>query len=88
MTEFLRPADLVKKAGKARSQIYRDITSGLLPQPIKIGVRASAFPVDEVETVFAARAAGANDDQLKALVKRLHTARAEHLATILQGAAK
>lgn len=88
MTEFLRPADLVKKSGKSRTQIYADITVGLLPRPVKIGCRASAFPSNEIEQVFAARAAGANDTQLKGLVDRLHDMRVTRLNEILQGVSK
>lgn len=63
--------------GKSRSGLYADCARGLMTRPIKIGARAAAFPVYEVEAINAARIAGASDAQLRDLVGRLEADRAK-----------
>lgn len=37
---ILKLPALMRRVGKSRSSIYRDIASGLFPAPVKIGVRS------------------------------------------------
>lgn len=62
--------------GDSRGQFYSKIADGLLTKPVKIGPRAVALPVREIEAVNAARIRGASEAEIRALVTRLHTERA------------
>jgi prophage regulatory protein len=55
--------------------VYLNIDAGLLPKPVKVGPRASAWPEVEIGQILTARAGGASDDQIRALVNKLHDAR-------------
>jgi prophage regulatory protein len=55
--------------------VYVNIDAGLLPRPVKIGLRASAWPAVEIEQILIARVGGASDDEIRALVNKLHAAR-------------
>jgi len=60
---------------KSRSGGYADIKAGLLPRPVKTGLRASCLPDDEVDAINRARIAGKTDDEIRALVLRLYANR-------------
>jgi prophage regulatory protein len=45
------------RTGMSRSEIYRRITLGDFPRPIKLGSRASAWVSDEVSAFIASRIA-------------------------------
>ena len=62
--------------GYRRSARHHKVRQGLLPPPIALGPRATAFIASELEAITAARAAGAGDDQIRDLVKQLVAARA------------
>lgn len=64
------------------TSIYEAISNGLLPKPIKLGQRTSAWPADEVELVLTARAGGASEIQLRQLVDRIHSKRSERWAAL------
>lgn len=82
--KFLKIAEIAAaRGGQARSKVYTDIASGLLPKPVKLGARAVGFPKDEIDAVVGAVACGASDAQVKDLVARLHAQRAERLKSIL-----
>lgn len=66
---------LVLKYAKSRSSIYQDVNDKLLPPPVKMGLRSSAWPLHEIESVIAARVAGKSSDEIKALVAELVSAR-------------
>lgn len=70
-----RPPCLLEMYGKSRSATYGDIANGLLTPPVKIGLRASAWPLHEIETVIKARVAGKNDDEIREIVTKLVAAR-------------
>lgn len=55
--------------------VYQNVYAGLLPKPVKVGPRASAWPEVEIGQILTARAGGASDDQIRALVNKLHDAR-------------
>lgn len=63
--------------GYKRSARALKIRQGLLPPPVLLGARASGFLLSELESVGRARATGADDDAIRALVKRLIAARSE-----------
>jgi prophage regulatory protein len=47
-----------------------------MTRPVKIsGARAAGWPQHEISAVIDARIAGASDDEIRALVERLHEAR-------------
>lgn len=66
--------------GDSKSQGYANIKGGLFPKPVKRG-RTSLIPSDELQAVIDARVAGLGDDQIRALVTRLHAARQQPAAT-------
>jgi hypothetical protein len=47
----------------------------LLTKPIRISVRASGWPREEIEAIHDARIRGAGDEEIRALVKTLEAAR-------------
>jgi len=54
MTRYLSFSELMEKLGKrSRSSIYRDVSKGRLPQPVKLGHRLYWSEV-EVEAAIAA----------------------------------
>jgi len=65
--------------GYARPTLYARVKAGLLPPPIKIGLRASAWPADEIAAINQARIAGRSDDDIRELVAAL-TSRRQHVA--------
>jgi prophage regulatory protein len=77
MERILRLPAVVERLGKTRSPLYADIQAGLFVRPIKLGPRAAGWPESEVERVIQARIAGASDEHLRDLVKRLHAKRVE-----------
>lgn len=68
---IIRLPDVIKRTGKSRSSIYRDIQSGLITAPISIGARSIGWPESEVAALNAARIAGKSDVEIKSLVKKL-----------------
>lgn len=75
MATIWRLPQALAESGKTRSPWYQDIAHGTMTKPVKIGLRAAGWPADEVREVIAARISGANTNQLRELVERLHTAR-------------
>jgi prophage regulatory protein len=72
---ILRRPDVERQTGYSRSTLYLRIAQGLWPRPVTIGPRAVGWPAGEVEALNTARIAGRNDDDIRALVSRLLTAR-------------
>lgn len=68
---LLRIQSVMQKLGNSRSLIYKLITNGLFPPPIKYGSRMSVWPETEVDAIICARIRGESDDELKALVNNL-----------------
>lgn len=71
---FIRIKQLIAKTGRKSSWLYVQTADGLLPQPIKSG-RASLWIESEIDAVLAAEAAGASNDEIRALVQELVAAR-------------
>ncbi len=72
---FLRLPTVLKCRGRSRSSHYADIKAGLFVKPVLIGLRATGTPDHEVEALNAARIAGKSDDEIRALVVKLESAR-------------
>lgn len=77
MEKILRLPAVLERTGKTRSPLYADIQAGLFVKPIKLGARAAGWPESEVSRFIEARIAGASDEYLRDLVKRLHDKRFE-----------
>jgi prophage regulatory protein len=63
------------QSGYSRSTIYLRITQGLWPRQISLGPRAVGWPATEIEALNAARISGKTDDEIRALVRQLESAR-------------
>jgi prophage regulatory protein len=75
VTTILRLPAVLRERGRSRSSHYLDIQQGLYTQPVIIGLRSVGWPLNEVATLNAARIAGKSDDEIRALVTKLETAR-------------
>jgi prophage regulatory protein len=72
---ILRIPKALEETGLGRTKFYAFVRDGLMVEPVSIGGRASGVPSEELLAINRARIAGATDDQVRALVKRLHEAR-------------
>ena len=72
---ILRLPAVLHARGRSRSAHYLDIQQGLFTQPVMIGLRAVGWPIEEVESLNAARIAGKSDTEIRALVTRLENDR-------------
>lgn len=71
-----RKSEVLDRTGLTNSPLYNDIGQGLFTEPVKIsGRRAAGWPEHEVDQLIAARVAGKTDDEIRALVAKLHAAR-------------
>ena len=72
---------------RSRTSIYNAVQAGLFTKPVPIGSlvgsRAVGWPDYEVETIVAAQVAGQTPEQIRELVDRLHTQRAERFKALL-----
>lgn len=75
MKSFLRLPDVCERTGKPKSTVYREIGEGLLPPPVRIGERASAWPDDEIDAINLARLQGKSTGEIRDLVSDLVSAR-------------
>lgn len=55
MQRLERPRDAANRCGFSISQLYREVKAGRIAPPVKLGVRASAFPSEEIDHFIAAR---------------------------------
>ncbi|MGZ8158852.1 MAG: helix-turn-helix transcriptional regulator [Methylobacter sp.] len=72
---LLRRPIVEQITGDSRSTIYRKIQKGLFTRPVKRGGSRVAWPANEVNAINKARIAGKSDDEIKALVSELESAR-------------
>ena len=75
MKYFLRLPAVCDRTGKPKSTVYREVGDGLLPPPVRIGERASAWPDDEIDAVNLARLRGQTNNEIRHLVTDLVNAR-------------
>ena len=73
-TIFRLPA-VKSESGYSRSTIYLRIAQGLWTKQVSLGPRCVGWPANEVAVLNAARIAGKNDDEIRALVLKLEAAR-------------
>ena len=74
---LLRRPQVEALTGLRRAAVYMRIKLGLLPRPVKIGVRVSGWPAREITAVNEFVIAGPSDAEIRKLVKDLvaqHTA--------------
>ena len=72
---ILRLPAVLDMRGRSRSAHYLDIQQRLFTRQVPIGVRAVGWPEHEVAALNAARIAGKSDEEIRALVLKLETAR-------------
>lgn len=73
--KILRLPNVLSERGRSRSAHYLDIQQGLFTRPVAIGLRAVGWPSGEVAAINAARIAGKNDEEIRALVVKLEADR-------------
>ena len=75
---ILRKTEVKAEAGwRSDSSVSSAVRAGLLTKPVQVGQRAVGWPDYEVKAITTARIAGKTDADIRALVTRLHTQRAE-----------
>lgn len=62
---------------RADASVYNAIRAGLFTRGVAIGRRAKGWPDYEAQSIAAARVAGKSDEEIRELVKLLHTKRNE-----------
>ena len=70
-----RLPETLRRTGHGRSTHFKKVQDGLFTRPVRISAKRSGWPLHEVETLVAARIAGLNDEQIRALVQELHDTR-------------
>lgn len=76
---ILRLPKVQAETGASRSTVYLRIQQGLFTKPVRLGQRSVGWPASEIAAINAARIAGRNDAEIRALVARLEQARAPTL---------
>ena len=71
------PSVKAEMGHRSDASIYNAIRAGLFPLGVQIGQRAKGWPDYEVRAINTARIAGKTDDEIRALVKFLHSKRIE-----------
>lgn len=77
MSILRMPAVKAETGHRSHASIYNAIRAGTFTKPVPIGDRSVGWPDYEVKAINAARIAGQSDEQIKALVNRLHAKRLE-----------
>jgi prophage regulatory protein len=73
---ILRMPEVKAECGhRSHASVYAAVRAGLFTVPVPIGQRAVGWPDTEVKAINAARIAGKSDDEIRALVGKLHEAR-------------
>ena len=75
LTQMLRLPRSCEITGRKPGSFYLDIKNGLMVPPVRIGPNAAAWPAHELEAINRAKIAGATEDEIRALVRRLIEAR-------------
>ena len=75
---ILRIQSVKEQTGhRSHASIYNQIKDGLFTVGVRIGQRSRGWPSYEVAEINAARIAGKSDEEVRALVIRLHAKRLE-----------
>ena len=75
MNIFLRLQKVTEVMCMSRSTLYLRIKQGLLPPPVKLGERCSAWPEYEIAAISTARIAQKSDEEIRELVVKLQRQR-------------
>ena len=67
------------RSGLSRSLIYKLITEGLWTKPVQLARRCVGWPASEVDAINAARVAGKPEQDIKVLVRQLHSTRTKEI---------
>ena len=67
---------------RSNASIYNLVRLGLWTKPVLIGLRSVGWPDHEVKAICVARIGGKTDSEIRELVSRLHTLRAEMLQAV------
>jgi prophage regulatory protein len=73
---ILRLPEVRTLSGLSRSTIYVRVAEGLFPPPILLGRRMVGWRESEVAAINAARIRSATDDEIRSLVIKLESSRA------------
>jgi predicted DNA-binding transcriptional regulator AlpA len=71
---MLRRPQVESRVGKGKSWLYEKIAAGTFTRPVKVD-NSSLWPDYEVDDIVDALIASATEEELRALVAQLHTAR-------------
>lgn len=71
------PAVKAETGYSTHTSIYDLVKRSLFTQPVRISARSVGWPSHEVAAINIARVAGKTEDEIRALVKRLHAQRQE-----------
>ncbi len=82
MLQLIRLPEVIESTGMKRPTVYAAMGNCLFPRPIKLGRKLSAWPLNEVQSIIAARIAGKSNEEIRALVAELTEARKNCLAEI------
>ncbi len=77
---LLRLPQVLAKTGRCKASHYADINDELMVSPIRIGIRAAAYPDHEIDEINAARVRGASPKEIQELVHSLIAARTKSAA--------
>ena len=69
--KFIRLKEVLAICGTSKSKHYTDIKQGITPPPISLGERAKGYLEHEIMAINLARAKGATNEALKAMVQKL-----------------
>jgi len=72
---ILRRKQVEAETGYSRSTIYLRMSQRLWPKPVSLGPRSVGWLAAEVAALNGARIAGRTDDEIRALVAHLESAR-------------
>ena len=75
LIELARKPRALEITGHKHAKFQNHIREGLLPPPVKISERCSAWPIHELVAVNRAIVAGRSSDEIKRLVAHLVDAR-------------
>jgi len=80
-TRLARLPRVKELTGLGTTSVYGHVARGLLPPPIKITERCSAWVEPEIDAVIHARIAGQDDETIRDLVAKLVADRTAQQAT-------
>ena len=70
-----KPAVKAEFGYPSDTSITSAVNAGVLTTPVRLGTRSIGWPDYEIKAIVNARIAGKTDDDIRALVQRMHTQR-------------